>query len=95
MPGEGTFSGVVGQTDVWIETGRGTLHAHVPHTPGSPQAPMTSADRTEKFLDGAGRCLPGRDAEALLAALRDIRACADVRKVTRRLEVAAPARAAA
>ena len=51
----GTYSGVVGYTDVMIATRRGRFNLKVEHAPGSPEWPMTETDRDEKFLDCAGR----------------------------------------
>jgi hypothetical protein len=57
MEGKGNFSGVVGYTDVAIDTKRGRFTTRQEHAPGSPEEPMTAADRVEKFMDCAGRVL--------------------------------------
>ncbi len=60
MEGKGHFSGVVGYTDLAIDTKRGRFKIRQEHAPGSPEEPMTPADRVEKFMDCAGRVL-GRE----------------------------------
>jgi 2-methylcitrate dehydratase PrpD len=65
-----TYSGVVGYTDVAIATKRGRFTARVEHAPGSPESPMTDADRDEKFLDCAGRVLGAPGARRLLDQLQ-------------------------
>ena len=59
MEAKGHFSGVVGYTDVAIETKRGRFTTRQEHAPGSPEEPMTAADRVEKFMDCAGRVMEG------------------------------------
>jgi 2-methylcitrate dehydratase PrpD len=66
----GTYSGVVGYTDVAIATKRGRFDLRVEHAPGSPEWPMTDADRDEKFLDCAGRVLGAPGAQRLLEQLQ-------------------------
>ena len=70
IEGTGTYSGVVGYTDVMIATKRGRFNVRVDHAPGSPESPMTAADRDEKFLDCAGRVLGAPGAQHLLDLLR-------------------------
>lgn len=65
----GTYSGILGYTDVAITTPRGRFETRVEHTPGSSAWPMTGADRAEKFMDCAGRVLGTRGAERLLDLL--------------------------
>jgi 2-methylcitrate dehydratase PrpD len=78
MPGEGSFSGVVGYTDVTIVTPRGAFGTRIDQTPGSPGAPMTPQDRREKFM-GCTLAVLGRDrAEALLGAVEGFAQVADV-----------------
>jgi 2-methylcitrate dehydratase PrpD len=67
---KGTYSGVVGYTDVMIATRRGRHTLRVDHAPGSPEWPMTQGDRDEKFLDCAGRVLGQPGAQRLLDLLR-------------------------
>jgi len=69
MPGEGSFSGVFGYTDVEIRAGGKTHRMRVERTPGSPEAPMTPADRLEKFIGCTSPVLGERGARALLDAL--------------------------
>ncbi|MDI6029479.1 MmgE/PrpD family protein [Corticibacterium sp. UT-5YL-CI-8] len=72
MPGIGSFSGVHGYTDVAITTRRGRFETRVEATPGSPEAPMTPADRREKFLDCVTPVIGAERAESLLVALSSI-----------------------
>jgi 2-methylcitrate dehydratase PrpD len=83
MPGEGSFSGVVGYTDVAITTDRGTIETRVAHTPGSPQAPMTADDRHEKFLSCVAPVLGAAQTEELLSGLNAIAGAPDVAQVLR------------
>ena len=78
---EGTYSGVVGYSDVTITTGRGTFRTRVEHAPGSPEAPMTASDRVEKFMDCAGRVLGERGARELLGQLTQLESIPNVAKV--------------
>jgi 2-methylcitrate dehydratase PrpD len=74
-----TYSGVVGYTDVAIATTRGRYDVRVDHAPGSPEWPMTDADRDEKFLDCAGRVLGGPGAQHLLGLLREFGTAPNIR----------------
>lgn len=71
MPGEGSFSGVHGWTDVEIVTQSGRFETTVRATPGSPDAPMTEADRRDKFFGCVEPLLGEAKAEAALATLYD------------------------
>jgi 2-methylcitrate dehydratase PrpD len=75
---KGTFSGVVGYTDVLIATKGGRHTMRVDHAPGSPEWPMTPADRDEKFLDCAGRVLGAPGAQRLLGMLTQFETIANV-----------------
>jgi 2-methylcitrate dehydratase PrpD len=79
----GVFSGVVGYNDVAIDTTRGRFEMRVDKVPGSPAAPMTAADRVEKFLDCAGRVLGEPGAKRLLTLLERCGELADVRELVR------------
>ncbi len=79
----GTFSGVVGYTDVMIATSRGRYSLRVDHAPGSPEWPMTEADRDGKFLDCAGRVLGEPGAQHLLGLLRGFETLPDIRPLIR------------
>jgi len=72
MEGKGTYSGVVGYTDVAIDTKRGRFTIRQEHAPGSPAEPMTAADRVEKFMDCAGRVLGEKGATGLLEQLENL-----------------------
>jgi 2-methylcitrate dehydratase PrpD len=78
---EGTYSGVVGYSDVTITTGRGTFKTRVEHAPGSPEAPMTASDRVEKFMDCAGRVLGERGARGLLDQLTKLETVENVARI--------------
>jgi 2-methylcitrate dehydratase PrpD len=71
MEGKGHFSGVVGYTDLAIDTTRGRFTIRQEHAPGSPEEPMTPADRVEKFMDCAGRVLGEKGARGLLDQLEN------------------------
>jgi 2-methylcitrate dehydratase PrpD len=83
MPGEGSFSGVKGMTDVVITTDRGRFETRVEHTPGSPKAPMTTEDRRDKFFGCVVPVLGAEQADALFAALSAIAGAPDVAEVMR------------
>ena len=72
MEGKGSFSGVVGYTDLAISTTRGRFTIRQEHAPGSPEEPMTAADRVEKFMDCAGRVLGEKGAKGLLEQLENL-----------------------
>jgi 2-methylcitrate dehydratase PrpD len=76
---KGTYSGVVGYTDVMIATKRGRQTLRVDHAPGSPEWPMTEADRDEKFLDCAGRVLGEPGAQQLLGLMRGFETIPNIR----------------
>jgi 2-methylcitrate dehydratase PrpD len=78
---QGTFSGVVGYSDVAVETKRGRFTIREEHAPGSPEAPMTPADRVEKFMDCAGRVLGERGARGLLDQLSKLESNPNVAKL--------------
>lgn len=73
--------GLDAYTDVEIVTARGSFKMRVDHTPGSPQWPMTDADRTEKFLDCGGRVLGSRNAERLLGLAQQCEKLPDIRQL--------------
>jgi 2-methylcitrate dehydratase PrpD len=81
MEAKGTFSGVVGYTDVAVVTKRGRFETRIEHAPGSPEAPMTADDRVEKFMDCAGRILGEHGARRLLDGLTDMEALPNVAEV--------------
>jgi 2-methylcitrate dehydratase PrpD len=74
----GTYSGVVGYSDVMIATQRGRFNLRVEHAPGSPEWPMTGQERDEKFLDCAGRVLGAPGAQQLLGLLRGFEAIPNI-----------------
>jgi 2-methylcitrate dehydratase PrpD len=80
---KGLYSGIVGYTDVILETTRGKFETRVNHAPGSPEWPMTSADRAEKFLDCAGRVLGDKGARRLLELGQRCTDLADIRELAK------------
>jgi 2-methylcitrate dehydratase PrpD len=72
------YSGVVGFTDVAVDTPRGTFKVRVDKTPGSPAWPLSSEARLRKFLDCSGRALGDEGAKRLLAIAHDLAALPDV-----------------
>ncbi|AZQ68288.1 MmgE/PrpD family protein [Silicimonas algicola] len=89
MPGEGSFSGVLGWTDVAIDTARGRFETRVDHTPGSPEAPMTDADRLDKFMGCVTGLLGTDGADRLFAALGSLERMPDVAAIAPLMEVRA------
>lgn len=81
MPGEGSFSGVHGYTDVIIQTTRGRFERRVEHTPGSPQAPMTMEDRREKFMSCSDPILGEERSARLLETLESFEELEDVARL--------------
>jgi 2-methylcitrate dehydratase PrpD len=78
---ERVYSGIVGYNDVAIETTRGRFGTRVEKVPGSPAWPMTAHERTEKFMDCAGRVLGRPGAERLFQLLQHCRELPDVREL--------------
>jgi 2-methylcitrate dehydratase PrpD len=60
------YSGAVGYNDIMVRTSRGELKVRENRAPGSPDWPMTAAERNEKFLDCAGRVLGSAGARRVL-----------------------------
>lgn len=60
------YSGAVGYNDLMIRTSRGEFKAREERAPGSPQWPMSAAERDEKFLDCSGRVLGSAGARRAL-----------------------------
>jgi len=77
------YSGVVGYTDVAIDTARGRFEMRVERTPGSPAWPMTGQDRIEKFMDCAGRVLGEPAARRLLSLAQSCATLPDIRELLR------------
>jgi 2-methylcitrate dehydratase PrpD len=63
------YSGAVGFNDVLVRTGRGEFKARESRAPGSPDWPMSAAERNDKFLDCAGRVLGSAGAKRVLDLL--------------------------
>ncbi len=79
---EGIFSGVVGFTDVTVETGKGSFSMRVDRVPGSPEWPLSPAEREHKFLDCAARALGLAGARSLLALGRRASQLHDISELT-------------
>ncbi|OGA45970.1 MAG: hypothetical protein A3G25_02210, partial [Betaproteobacteria bacterium RIFCSPLOWO2_12_FULL_63_13] len=77
------YSGVVGYTDIAIDTARGRFEMRVERTPGSPAWPMTEQDRVEKFMDCAGRVLGEPAARRLLGLAQSCATLPDIRELLR------------
>jgi 2-methylcitrate dehydratase PrpD len=77
------YSGAVGYNDVTVRTSRGEFKRREARAPGSPDWPMTAAERDEKFLDCAGRVLGGAGAKRLLELLIGARGLANVAELAR------------
>ena len=75
------YSGVVGYTDVAVQTPRGRFEIRVDRVPGSPAWPMTETDRAGKFMDCAARVLGASGAERLLDLAQRCRTLADIREL--------------
>ncbi len=63
------YTGAVGFNDVLVRTGRGEFKARENRAPGSPDWPMSAAERNDKFLDCAGRVLGSAGARRVLDLL--------------------------
>lgn len=60
------YSGAIGYNDVTVRTSEGEYKRRENRAPGSPDWPLTAAERDEKFLDCAGRVLGGVGAKRVL-----------------------------
>lgn len=83
IPSEKTFSGTTGFTEIEIETRRGTYKMNIDRVPGSPEWPMTPADREEKFLDCSGLVLGSAGAKKLFALADGCEKLANIAELTR------------
>jgi 2-methylcitrate dehydratase PrpD len=72
------YSSKFGYTDVAIATRRGRFSVRAERVSGSPQWPMTVAEREEKFVDCASRVLGARGASALHDLLSRLETVSDV-----------------
>lgn len=75
------YSGVVGYTDIAVDTARGRFEMRVERAPGSPAWPLTAEERVEKFMDCAGRVLGTPGARRLLERIQKCEALADIREL--------------
>lgn len=76
------YSGVVGYTDIAVDTVRGRFAMRIDRAPGSPQWPMSAQERIEKFMDCAGRVLGTPGAKRLLERVENCERLADIRELT-------------
>jgi hypothetical protein len=83
IPDSKTYSGITGYNDIEIITTRGVFKSHIDRVPGSPQWPMTAADRAEKFLDCAGRVLGSAGAKQLFETAERCGQLANIAELTR------------
>ena len=77
------YSGAVGYNDVMVRTSKGEYRVRENRAPGSPDWPMTPAERDEKFLDCAGRVLGDVGARRVLELAVGIRGLDNVAKLAR------------
>ena len=77
------YSGAVGYNDVTVRTQRGEFKRRENRAPGSPDWPMTAAERDEKFLDCAGRVLGAVGARRALDLCIGARTIANVQELAR------------
>lgn len=75
--------GLDAYTDIEIATLRGRYPMRVERTPGSPAWPMTDTDRSEKFMDCAGRVLGTRNAGELLELAQRCETLPDIRRLVK------------
>jgi 2-methylcitrate dehydratase PrpD len=79
------YSGAVGYNDLLIRTTRGEFKAREERAPGSPQWPMSAAERDEKFLDCSGRVLGSAGAKRALDLAINTQAIHNVADLVRTL----------
>jgi hypothetical protein len=83
IDGDKMYSGAVGYNDVTVRTTQGEYKRRENRAPGSPDWPMTAAERDEKFLDCAGRVLGGIGARRVLDLAIGARALGNVAELAR------------
>jgi 2-methylcitrate dehydratase PrpD len=79
------YSGSVGYNDITLRTTQGEIKHRESRAPGSPDWPMTEAERDEKFLDCAGRVLGAVGAKRVLEMAVAARTLSNVRELARAL----------
>jgi len=72
------YSGLIGYTNIAVETARGCFETRVERTPGSPSWPMSRENLVAKFLDCSGRVLGAEGARDLLAIAEELPLLPDV-----------------
>lgn len=80
---DGVYSGIIGYTDVAVDTVRGCFKMHVDRVPGSPAWPLTVQDRTKKFISCAERVLDVPDVYQLLELIQNCQTLPDIRELVR------------
>lgn len=88
IPSEKIYSGTTGYSEIEMHTTRGTFKLHIDRVPGSPEWPMTTDDRAEKFLDCAGRVLGTADAKKLFDI---VERCGQLKSITELTRATVPA----
>ena len=73
------YSGSSGYNDVKVRSARGEFTQRIEKSPGSPEWPMSEADRDEKFMDCAGRVIGEKGARTLLDLAQKCEQLPDVR----------------
>jgi 2-methylcitrate dehydratase PrpD len=79
------YSGAVGYNDVLVRTSRGEFKARENRAPGSPDWPMSTQERNEKFLDCAGRVLGSAGAKRVLDMAINTAALGNIAELARAL----------
>ena len=77
------YSGAIGYNDVTVRTARGEFKRRENRAPGSPDWPMSAAERDEKFLDCAGRVMGAMGARRVLDLAIGVRALGNVAELAR------------
>jgi len=85
------YSSKFGYSDLAISTPRGRFTLRVEQVSGSPQWPMTEAERSEKFMDTATRALDQRHAQALLDGFSGFHRLRTIRSLMKMAQPAAEA----
>ena len=83
IEGDKMYSGAVGYNDLSVRTTQGEYKRRESRAPGSPEWPMTPAERDEKFLDCAGRVLGGIGARRVLDLAIGARSLGNVAELAR------------
>lgn len=85
IPDDKIYSGIGGYNKVAVTTKRGIYEAKESRVPGSPEWPMSDADRDEKFLGGVAPILGEARAAEILDLARGCVSLGNIRQLTTRL----------